>query len=223
MPKKVVYTVITGKYDGLLSQPKAEGWDYICFTDDPNLKSDCWDVRLLPEELNNLSAAKKNRCVKILAHKFLPQYDFSLYIDGNVSILGDINVFVENFCKETDGYIFIGEHPHRNCIYKEEATVVKIKKDKQEITGKQVEEYRKEGFPENYGLTQNCIIFRYHKHKECIKLMEFWWNEVKNKSHRDQLSLFYSKWKTNTQIKCLPKVIFNSNYFKWGIAHKKAK
>lgn len=33
MNKKVIYTVITGGYDTLKNQPKQDGYDFICFTD----------------------------------------------------------------------------------------------------------------------------------------------------------------------------------------------
>ena len=48
--RKVVYTVITGKYDNLRSQPRIKGWDYICFTDDPELKSEFWDICQVPAD-----------------------------------------------------------------------------------------------------------------------------------------------------------------------------
>lgn len=220
MNKKVIYTVITGGYDTLKNQPKQDGFDFICFTDNKDLKSDCWEIRQIPEELNNLSNVKKQRCLKILAHKYLPEYDFSVYIDGNVNILGNISDFIKNNCKEEDGYFFIGKHPERDCVYDEVNACIKYRKDKPETMKEQVEGYRQEGFPKHYGLAQSCIMFRYHNNPECIKLMEYWWNELKIKSHRDQLSLFYSKWKTNTKINLIDKSIFSGKYFRWNISHR---
>lgn len=180
MNKNVVYTVITGGYDKLRKHFDVDGYDFICFTDNENLKSDFWEIRYIPDELKELSDSKKNRCIKILPHKYLPEYDFSIYIDGNIDIKGDINEYVRNNCTPDNGYIFIGKHPYgRNCIYDEAIALVDLKKDKKETMFEQVEGYKKEGFPKNYGLTQNSIIFRYHNNSECIKLMECWWNEVK--------------------------------------------
>ena len=73
MNKKVIYTVITGGYDNLIEQPKIEGYDYICFTDNTNLKSDIWQIRDMPEGLSDLTTVKQQRNVKILAHKYLPE------------------------------------------------------------------------------------------------------------------------------------------------------
>ena len=99
---------------------------------------------------------------------------------------------------------------------------VKLKKDTKENIDKQLNVYRKEGFPEHYGLPQTCILLRYHNEESCIKLMETWWEQVKDYSHRDQLSFNYALWKNQeTKIKYLDKSIFNCSVFKWGIKHKK--
>ena len=218
---KVVYTVITVGYDKLTPQPKADGWDYICFTDNPELKSDFWQIRMIPEKLNYLSNVKKQRCIKLMAHKYLSEYDLSIYIDGNITILGDINAFVEKNCTEDKGYFFIGKHPERDCIYDEALACVMWKKDTLENVSLNINSYASENFPKHYGLGQSCILIRYHNNQNCIKLDEFWWNEVLNKSHRDQLSLFYSKWKTKTDIVLLDTSIFKGNYFIWNKSHKK--
>lgn len=203
MNRNVIYTVITGGYDTLKSQPKVDGFDYICFTDDINLKSDCWKIVPLPEDVDGLSDAKKNRKVKILAHRYLPEYNFSIYIDANIDVKSEKELlsFIKQNCTEDKGYFFAGQHPYnRDCIYDEAIALIGLKKDKQETIEKQVDEYRKEGFPKHFGLTQNGILFRYHNNEDCKELMECWWNEVKQKSHRDQLSLFYAKWKTDKHI-----------------------
>ena len=52
--------------------------------------------------------------------------------------------------------------------------------------------------------------------------METWWEQVRDYSHRDQLSFNYALWKNQeTKIKYLDKSIFNCSVFKWGIKHKK--
>ena len=220
MNKKVIYTVITGGYDNLIEQPKIEGYDYICFTYNTNLKSDIWQIRDMPEGLSDLTTVKQQRNVKILAHKYLPEYDFSVYIDGNVKIVGDLNDFVKKNCSKRKGYIFIGQHPERDCIYEEAKACMLTGKDKAPLIADQVIEYHKEGFPLHYGLTQTCIVLRYHNNEDCKRLMELWWNEVKEKSHRDQLSLHYCEWKDgNSKITVLDKGIFKGDVFNWGMYH----
>lgn len=67
--KKVIYTVITGGYDNLIEQPSVKGYDFVCFTDNPKLKSITWQIRPLPEGLEGLTSVKQQRNIKILAQE----------------------------------------------------------------------------------------------------------------------------------------------------------
>lgn len=54
--KAVCYTCITGNYDKLhdpLVVP--HDIDFICFTNNQQLKSNIWKIRSIPQELDNLS------------------------------------------------------------------------------------------------------------------------------------------------------------------------
>ena len=47
---------------------------------------------------------------------------------------------------------------------------------------------------------EGALIVRKHNEKECVYLMEQWWEQIKNYSHRDQLSFNYVLWKTGKKI-----------------------
>ena len=222
--KKVVYTCITGGYDTLRDPLHiTEGFDYICFTDNENITSNIWEVRPLPKETEGLSQVKKQRCVKINPHLFLKEYDISIWVDGNVTLKGDLNKFLEKNLTN-DCSVFVPKHPCRNCIYNEARIVVRMKKDTSENTSPQMERYRKEGFPEKYGLLQSNIMLRRHNDEGCIKLMETWFNELKNGSHRDQLSFNYASWKNqDVKVIYMDKHIYKSEYFDWNGAHSKGR
>lgn len=214
MPKKVIYTCITGNYDSLLPQPFFEDYDYVCFSDAP-LESSLWEIRKIPEKLKGLSPVKQQRYVKLHPHEILSEYEYSIYIDANVNILSDPTVlFDENYSVETPA------HPTRICIYTEEKACATLKKDKEEIMLPQIERYKKEGFPNNYGLVQSNIIFRKHNEPDCIRLMEAWWAEIEKGSHRDQLSFNYALWKNeDVRFKYLDKKTCHSEYFNWLKKH----
>ena len=221
--KKVIYTCITGGYDSLIEPSHITvDFDYVCFTDNPNLTSDIWDIRPLPEETKDLSQVKKQRYVKINAHKVLSDYDLSIWVDGNVDIRGDLNKFI-NKTLSNDCSIYVPKHPQRKCIYVEAQACVSMKKDTKEIVNKQIDKYKEEGFPQNYGLLQSNIMLRKHNNEDCIKLMEAWFEELKNESHRDQLSFNYVSWK-NQDIKVIymDKMIYRSEWFNWRSGHKRA-
>ena len=219
---KVVYTCITGDYDSLLEPTYlCDDFDYICFTDNQNMTSDVWEIRSLPKETDGLSQVKKQRYVKINPHKCLSEYDLSIWVDGNIELNGDLNKFLDNTLKD-DCAIYIPKHPQRDCIYNEAEAVLSMKKDTIGNVIPQIDEYEKEGFPRNYGLVQSNIIVRKHNDKNCIKLMECWFDELKNKSHRDQLSFNYVCWKNqDVNFEYLDKDICKSKWFYWHGKHTK--
>ena len=218
--KKVIYTCITGGYDSLIEPSYVTyDFDYVCFTDNPNMKSDIWDVRPLPKEVEGLSQVKKQRFIKINPHLFLKEYDMSIWVDGNVTIKGDLNQFILANGKD-DVAVYVPQHPSRNCIYREATAVIGMKKDKKENVEPQMKRYKEEGFPEDYGLLQSNIILRKHNKEACIKLMETWSDEVMNNSHRDHLSFNYALWKNDdVKVVYLDKHIYRSSYFSWGCGH----
>lgn len=225
-PKIVVYTCITGGYDGLIEPTViTPGVDYICFTDDATLKSKNWKIRPLPEEIAGLSKVKQQRAVKMLPHKYLSDYSVSVYVDGSVVIRGNIKEFLSTLDLNTYS-VFISEHPQRKCIYAEKKACIAVRKltkpEDIKIAEEQMQRYKKEGFPENFGLVQANIIVRRHNDEYCKQLMEAWWAEFKENAPRDQLSFNYVLWKTgNKKFKYLPKTTCNSKTFNWLKAHKK--
>ena len=217
--KMVVYTCITGGYDNLITPVKTEGVDYICFTDNMSIKPNGWEIKPLPDGLDGLTNVKKQRMVKVLAHKYLPEYDISIWVDGSVEIKGNVREFIAPFIHSGKS-VFIPEHPSRKCIYKETVAVKAIKKDTTDLPDKQMKKYRAEKFPENYGLVQSNIMVRWHNNEDCIELMEAWAKEIREFSHRDQLSFNYVLWKTkSTCFKYLDKKTCNSKYFNWIMKH----
>ena len=228
MNKKVIYTSIFGS-EYYLHEPsiKLDGWDYICFTDNPNYKSDVWDVKIIPKMYDGARDSKKP---KILPHRCLKDYDISIWIDGDIKIIGDINFLVDKYLSNTNyaafnhefcGISTTGNLNVRKCIY-EEARFIKWLgdnhpkkhyKDDLDIINSQVDRYRKDGYPENNGQTRNTILIRRHNDEKIIKTMEDWWDEVKYGSKRDQLSFPYVAWKNNLNFNFINEDIDNNKWF----------
>jgi hypothetical protein len=139
------------------------------------------------------------RYIKILPHLFFKNYELSIYFDATYIINGDLNELLLRTLNPSFDLYFL-QHPERNSIFEELSAVINLKKETEESVNKVKTRYIKENFPDNLGLTENCIIIRNHNKKNIIKLMEVWWNEIKNYSHRDQLSLVYAIWKLNLKI-----------------------
>jgi hypothetical protein len=65
-------------------------------------------------------------------------------------------------------------------------------------------------------------MIRKHNDQYSKDLMEKWWSELKDYSHRDQLSFNYALWKcTPKKFKYLIKTTCNSKTFNWLRKHRK--
>ena len=223
MNKKVVYTSIFGP-EYYLHDPEMEldGWDFVCFTDRTDFKSDVWTIR---PTLKIYDGARDSKKPKILPHRYLQEYDISVWIDGDAQIIGDINYLVDTYLQDKDYAVFNHKYcsgiNSRICIYEEAKfikwlgdTHQKHYKDNLDVINSQVDRYRKEGYPENNGQARNTVIFRRHNNKDIIKTMEGWWTELKYGSKRGQLSFPYVAWKNNLDFNFINEDIDNNQWFR---------
>jgi hypothetical protein len=187
----VVYTAIFGEYDALHEPPAGlEGVDFICFTNQKNVESTHWDVRHVgsPDLTNHMM----NRRYKLLPHLYLGDYEKSLYVDANVLVIGDPRPLFEKYLADHD--MAVPKHPLRNCIYEEALACLRTGKSGFTETAAQMKQYKREGFPVEFGLAENNVILRNHNRENMIDLMNRWWNELNSQAQRDQLSLGYVLW-----------------------------
>ena len=117
--KVVVYTAIFGKYDGLIPQPEYTDVEYVCITDQ-EYKSKNWDVRKVTPQFGG-DHTRNNRYYKIRPHLHFPDYDVSIYIDGNFVLNRNPHDLLSNL-EGTNMLVF--DHNQtttdaRDCVYKE--------------------------------------------------------------------------------------------------------
>lgn len=200
MNKIAVYTCITGNYDNLYEiSEKSDKIDYICFTDNKNLKSSTWTIKYFSDIdgfgilTNSLSSVKQQRLIKILSHKFLSEYDITFWIDANIKIQHNIYDFITSF--DLEKYpIYTNKHPTRNCVYQETLAIIKLKKDVYTNMRPQILRYKSERYPTNNGLAETNLILRNNKDTRNQLLELKWAKEILQGSHRDQLSFDYIIW-----------------------------
>lgn len=215
--KGVVYTAIIGDYDDLMDpdvvNPK---WDYICFTDNTNIHSDIWKVIYVDNDgsLDNIRLARK---YKLLPHLHLPEYDYSIWIDGQLKIKGDFTKLLNAYMH---GDILCFPHHIRDCIYDEAEVCMELGRGSKAELHKQISRYEAEGFPHHYGLVETGILIRFHNLPSVINLMNDWWTEILNESTRDQVSFEYVCRKNNYKYDLCPYNI-NDNPFCIIRSHKK--
>lgn len=225
--KKVIYTAIFGGYDKLPDPDYIpEGWDFVCFTD-ASIQSDVWKIVETPAIYED-STRNARRC-KVLPHRWFPEYDTSLWVDGNILIRSDINNL-------TDYYLFdanLAVHDHnqnvldpRSCTYHEASTILQLGekngdyKDHPQVIADQMNRYIKKGYPQNNSLAVTMQVLRNHNKPDCIAAMEAWWQEIKYGSKRDQLSFNYAAWSTNLKFNYFDGDSRDNKYFLHTGKHK---
>ena len=225
--KIVIYTAIFGGYDGLLPQPKIKGVDYVCFSDRP-LRRSPWEVRkVVPTSEDPVRSAK---LYKITPHRFFPDHDISIWIDGNFLMENNIVPQIDVLMGSKDMAAFDHNQTmadQRSCIYKEYDSIIELgkkegkPKDDLELMKTQVDRYRKDGYPRDYGLICGGVLIRRHNKPDVIRAMERWWREITGGSRRDQLSFNYAAWKENFRYSVINGDIRDNRWFFLIGVHRK--
>ena len=185
-----VFTVLTGNYEPLLEQPMAleSALPFICFTDTHAQTSDTWQIRPIePTILNDPS--RSSRVPKIAAHRYLPEFDVSLYIDNSVLLTAPAEVALDELLPEGAVMGAIA-HTHRQTLGDEFDAVRAAKRD----TAAKIDEQRERYLladPTAMELPVLCggILARRHHDPLVAATMHRWLAHVMRYSRRDQLSL----------------------------------
>ena len=195
--KIVVYTVLVGNYDSLM-QPLTvdERFDYVCFSDDIiEEKVGVWIIRRI--SFQDFDKTRVSRYPKLLPHKVLQKYDYSLYLDANIQITGSELYQVVNSKIDENALICQVPNIFRDCIYKDIEIAYRRRKVDFYGAKRQYRHLKADQFPEHYGLFENNVILRKHNDPKVIEISEAWWKEYINYTHRDQFCLMYVYWKHN--------------------------
>ena len=200
--KYVVYTCIIGNYD-TVKQHKyiAPGWDYICFTDNVDLleKKQVGMWTMCPIQKMNIDPTRLNRFYKINPHIILSEYEESLYIDANISIITPLIFDIIKKRREKEK-LLLPIHFVDKCAYDHGAWIIQSHIDITEKVRAFIKIMENDHFPHNYGMTENNIIYRKHHDPQIINMMEEWWMYVLKYCKRDQLSWSYILWKNNISV-----------------------
>lgn len=222
LPRIAVYTVSTGGYDQI-REPKYvdEGIDYFVFTKSKIKQNSVWKVLDVGQECQNMTPLEQARFVKTHPHLYFKDYDISIFIDGNIQILKDIKPLIFTMM-DAHKKIAIHRHNYRDCIFDEARIIWAQGRAKIKDILSQVLCYKREGFPRHFGLFETNVIIRFHNDQKCIEVMETWWNEINNRTKRDQLSFTYALWKNGLSsnfVMSLGNCSRNSEYFSI-VSHK---
>lgn len=222
-PRRVVYTSYFGFSEEFNDFPYAEqfahdagdGVDYVCFTDDPELRSETWQIRLTSREL--LDATRAAKRIKALPHRFLPEYDWSLYVDNTTRLKQPPADLFNRHLAPSRSPLVVFRHPERDCVYDEAAAVVQHQLDDPVRVRHQTAVYRRLGYPEHAGLATTPFMLRRHHAPALITVMERWHQQVLRHSLRDQIALNPAAWFDGFEIGYLNMRFSDFEIFEWPV------
>ncbi|MCF0245660.1 MAG: DUF616 domain-containing protein [Ileibacterium sp.] len=190
-PRIAVYTCVLGGYDKI-ARPLChfDNVDFLLFTDHPqDYQEYADDYQIIGLEADLLSKGNilANRYLKFHPAEFMKDYDYAIYMDGNVRSVGEIRSMINRIPDQTG--IAMHNHRERDDIYSEAQACRLLRRGDPEKIAAQMERYRQAGFPEHYGMNEATVICSDLKNKTSIELLDAWWDEfIQSESYRDQLA-----------------------------------
>jgi hypothetical protein len=183
-----VYTALTGGYEQLNSQPAARdsALPFICLTDDRTLSAKGWEMRYVPP-LFPADPVRSQRALKILAHRYLPEFETSLYLDNTVLLQQPPEALFA--AADMKHGMALCPHSSRTRLDEEFNVVVQQRLDDAARVAEQRNHYR-EMAPELLAgpVFWAGLLLRDHRHAGVRDAMELWYAHVLRYSRRDQLS-----------------------------------
>lgn len=205
-----IYTCITGDYDELVDPLYCDNnIDYICFTNNKNIRSRKWHVQYIENE--NIENVYLARYVKMFPDIYLKKYETSIWVDAKYTIRNDLRKYVEQYGKDKPMLCF--PHPERDNIYDEGKACIRYGRGKAEEIEIQMKHYKEMGYLGDRLFDSGCIV-RNHHDENVKKLMKSWWYELQEFSYRDQISLPYVLWKNNYDVDICDLDINNNKWLK---------
>ncbi|HUS95280.1 MAG TPA: glycosyltransferase domain-containing protein [Hyphomicrobiaceae bacterium] len=217
----VVYTAVIGKIDRLWSiLPGSSDVEHVAFVDEPKHEVGLWGGAMpsILDSTKNMTAVMptwQQRVVKVpwgnrrtarhyktLPHRYLPDADVWIWVDGNVRLRMHPLQFVKRYGGR--GFATLA-HPDRRCLYVEAQFCDRNHKDDHGRITRQINRYRSAGMPAGWGLAETRAVIR-RKSPELHALSEDWWREIERGSLRDQISLPFVCWKRGIRWDLIPGV-----------------
>jgi uncharacterized coiled-coil protein SlyX len=206
-PTRAVYTALLGGYEALTEQPLADtsALPFICFTDDPELRSDTWEVRVVPPLLE-LDPVRSARALKLTGHEDLAAYDETLWIDARVRLTADPATILDEWLAGVD--LATARHSYRANVVTEFEVVLLAGLDESSRLYEQLTHYSTLA-PEllEAAVPWTAMLAR-RRTPEVARAMEEWLLQVLRYSRRDQLSFVHAL----DRVGLTPRLVELDNY-----------
>ena len=205
----ICFTAILGGFEQLrpVTNPGDARW--IALTDHPPVDPMGWEMWPVPPAQNPADPRRMARRYKVLCHRFFPDADAWLWLDGAIQLTVPPETVANALLDGADIGGF--RHPGRNCAYAEADRCIQKGKDTARILNGQKAAMKAAGFPEGWGLVETGLLARRNT-KEIRNLNERWWLQIEQYSMRDQISLPFSCWRLGVSLFGAPGSLVNHHW-----------
>lgn len=188
-------------------------WDYICFTsvkEKIGTKDGVWEYRELPIENQGDVEGLRHICM-LNPHLILSEYDYSIWVDPNYVITGDLELFLASYGRNTSFLSFPSYVT--DDVYEMMATGLRGD-DENICMRKKCLQYEREGYPRHFGMISDKIMVRNHRDEKLCKVMECWWDEAVQCKRLWQYGFNYAAWKYDFDYAICDLFVEKNLYFK---------
>jgi hypothetical protein len=215
-----VYRALIGGYETLREEPVAaeSRLPFICFTDDPDLTSETWEiVRVTPRLADD--PIRSARHLKLCGHERLAGFDHTLWVDNTVELLVPPEEFLDDWLVDAD--VAAPLHSVRQSVLGEAEAVIDLGKDDQARVYEQLAAYTRsapttlEGNPHWTGLLAR------RRTPPVEAAMQAWWEQVLRYSRRDQLSFSVVMAGSGLRLNSVPLPNRESPLHRWPRAERR--
>ena len=216
---RCVYTCLFGNYEDLNEQDvvRESNVDFLCFTDNPTLKSNTWKI-IHVSPLFPFDLARSSKLYKICPHRMLSEYSASIYMDNSVILRKKPESIFDDLLP-ADKNISLFLHSFRETVIDEFNEVINLQLDDLNTVLEQLNAY---------SLTKPNVlvekphwcgfILRKHMDREVVNVMETWFSHILRYSRRDQLSINYVLSDMNYDVNEIQMDNQGSEYHNWPVS-----
>jgi hypothetical protein len=215
-----VYTAAYGDYESLRDQFIANETSvpFFCFTDDPNLESQTWEIHHEPPIFPR-DPVRSQRLLKIKPPALVHRFKNSIYIDSPYSMLKNPRELFERYKPENG--LTLMSHEFRNSVIDEFMAIIDHGLDDYNKIYEQLHHYMDTN-PDS--LLQRpyhtALIIRDNTNHDISKIMDRWAFHISRYSRRDQLSLNYVLSEFNFTPNIYHLDLYSSEYIKYDSSRR---
>ena len=204
----IVYTAVIGKPEKLYPPANPGHHRFICFTDQPQVKSPGWDILKVSNPVG--TGRLQARRLKTHPEDLFPKELESVWIDANMQLLANPDEII----RKARGNELVGlVHPKNDDLLQEADQINASLKIPREDLGAQIQRFQAQGFELPNYVTSTGFLYR--RHTPAMRMFHsIWWNEILV-CVRDQMSVDFAAWSAGIQMRHFAGHFRNNDFFQY--------